>query len=309
MADERTTPEIVQRGEMLPPEVVKDLFSKVKGHSSIAKLVGSEPIGFNGNTFFTFSMDDEATVVGEGEAKERGHAAVAPVTVRPLCVEYGARFSDQMWYGSEDARLDLMNKFAEGCAKKVGRAVDIIGFHGINPRTKAVLPSMTGKCFDATTNSVVFSSADPEANLEDAIAMLGEEAVTCFMFSKDFGSALGKLKVNGVKQYPEFALGGNPGNLNGSGCDVNSTVSYADKAKAYVGNMEAVKWGYAKNMPLELIKYGDPDNTGRDLKGHNEIYLRTEAYIAAVVIDIDSIAKVVPTAASGSEGTTEGTGE
>ena len=302
MANDR---EVVQRGEMLPPEVVQDLFSKVKGHSSIAKLVGSEPVGFNGNTFFTFSMDDEATVVGEGEAKERGHAAVAPVTVRPLCIEYGARFSDQMWYGSEEARLDLMNKFAEGCAKKVGRAVDIIGFHGINPRTKAVLPSMTGKCFDATTNSVVFSSADPEANLQDAIAMLGDEAVTCFMFSKDFGSALGKLKVNGVKQYPEFALGGNPGNLNGSGCDVNSTVSYADTAKAYVGNMEAVKWGYAKNMPLELIKYGDPDNTGRDLKGHNEIYLRTEAYIAAVVIDIDSIAKVVPTAANGSEGTGE----
>ena len=36
------------------------------------------------------------------------------------------------------------------------------------------------------------------------------------------------------------------------------------------------KWGYAKQIPFEVIKYGDPDNSGKDLKGYNQVYLRAE---------------------------------
>lgn len=41
------------------------------------------------------------------------------------------------------------------------------------------------------------------------------------------------------------------------------------------------KWGYAKEIPIEVIRYGNPDNDTQlgDLKGHNQVYLRGEAYI------------------------------
>ena len=47
------------RGNLLPPVVTNELFSKAKGKSSLAKLSASEPIPFNGETVFTFSLDKE----------------------------------------------------------------------------------------------------------------------------------------------------------------------------------------------------------------------------------------------------------
>jgi len=288
----------LKRGTLLEPETVKEIFSKVKGKSSLAILSDQEPVAFNGNDYFVFSMDGEANLVGESEAKSAGKADLKKVTMRPVKIEYGARFSDEYIYGTEEKQLETLTAFADGCAKKFARAIDIMGIHGMNPRTKQVATALGDNYIDKATtdteNKVVFVPADPETNLEDAIAMLGDYENSGFLFSKDFATALSKMKVNGVRQFPEFALGRNPGSFGGTRCDVNSTVSFADsKDKAIVGDFaNAFKWGYAKEIPLEVIEYGDPDNTGRDLKGHNEVYLRAEAYLGFAILDPDAFAAV-----------------
>ena len=286
------------RGTLLEPETVSDIFSNVKGHSTLAKLCAQNPVSFNGNDFFTFSMDDEAVVVGESEAKSAGKAALGKVTMRPIKIEYGARFSDEFLFGTEEKKLEVIRAFAEGAGIKFARAIDILGFHGLNPRAKTVVTALGNNYIDKAiadnSATVEYNSADPESNLEDAIALLGDNSATGFAFSKDFAASLAKLKVNGVKQYPEFALGANPGNLNGTACDVNGTVNFnGGSDRAIVGDFaRAFKWGYAKELPLEVIQYGDPDNSGRDLKGHNEVYLRTEAYIGFAILDPKAFAAI-----------------
>ena len=47
----------------LPHELVTDIFSKVKGHSSLAALCGQTPIPFTGTDVMVFSMDGEAELV------------------------------------------------------------------------------------------------------------------------------------------------------------------------------------------------------------------------------------------------------
>ena len=79
--------------------------------------------------------------------------------------------------------------------------------------------------------------------------------------------------------------------------DVNSTINVAKAAasaedKILVGNFEAFKWGYADNIPLEVIRYGDPDGAGRDLKQYNEVCLRAEAYIGWGILDANAFALV-----------------
>lgn len=310
MADTRTTPNVVTRGTLLEPETVREIFSTVMGHSTLAKLCAQEPVAFNGNDYFVFSMDDEAAIVGEGEAKERGAAALAKVTMRPVKIEYGARFSDEFIYGTREKKLEILKAFAAGAAVKFARAIDIMGFHGKNPRTKQVSTQLGNNYIDyaitQTENSVELASGgDPEAALEQAVGMLGDFDNTGFAFSKELATLLAKMKVNGVSQYPEFKLGANPGNLAGTACDVNTTVTFGGSdVYAYVGDFKkAFKWGYAKQLPLEVIQYGDPDNTGRDLKGHNEIYLRTEAYIGFAVLSNAAFAVVaMPAAEDDGEG-------
>ena len=53
------------------------------------------------------------------------------------------------------------------------------------------------------------------------------------------------------------------------------------------------KWGYAKQIPMEIIKYGDPDNTGKDLRGHHQIYMRAEVYLGWAIMSDDAFARIV----------------
>ena len=92
--------------------------------------------------------------------------------------------------------------------------------------------------------------------------------------------------------YPEFRFGANPANFCGLPSDINSTVSFvaANKLKAIVGDFQnAFRWGYAENIPLEIIQYGNPDGLG-DLKQTNQIVLRAEAYIGWGILDPASFA-------------------
>ena len=128
--------DVLKKGELFAPETVTDLFNKVAGKSSLAKLAGTMPIPFNGSEIFTFSMDDEVNIVAENGVKPAGSIALAPIKVVPIKVEYGARVTDEFMYATEEKQLDILKAFNEGYAKKVARAIDIMAMHGLNPRTK-----------------------------------------------------------------------------------------------------------------------------------------------------------------------------
>ena len=281
------------RGTNFAPETVKEVFSKVKGHSSLVKLSKSIPVAFSGNDIFTFSLDGECAIVGEGEQKPAGGATIEPVKVVPIKVVYQHRVSDEFMRASEEKALKMLEAFTEGYAKKIARALDIMAMHGVNPATLTASDKISTNHLDTVT-SVTYTDGQPTDALEDAIALIGDNDVTGYALSKTFGSAMGKYKENGISQYPEFKLGANPGKLGGTACDVNSTVSKGnDKAMAYVGDFEnAFKWGYADEIPMEIIEYGDPDGQG-DLKRTNEVLLRAEAYIGWGILDKSAFARVV----------------
>ena len=108
-------------------------------------------------------------------------------------------------------------------------------------------------------------------------------------------NAIASMKANGVKLYPEFNFGANPETLGAMRIDVNSTVSKGEVDHAIVGDFSGFRWGYAKDIPLEVIEYGNPDNdaTAGDLKGHNQVYLRAEAYIGWGILAPEYFARIV----------------
>ena len=71
-------------GTLFKPELVTDMFSKVKGHSTLAKLCGATPVPFAGTDTFVFSMDGEASIVGEGGSKLREIGRLARLDVCKL---------------------------------------------------------------------------------------------------------------------------------------------------------------------------------------------------------------------------------
>lgn len=290
---------VLSKGTLFDPELVSDLVNKVQGKSSLAVLAKQVPVSFNGSKEFTFTLDKDVDVVAENGKKTEGGITVEPVIISPIKIEYGARISDEFLYAADEEKINILKAFNEGFAKKVARGLDIMAMHGVNPRTKQASTVIGTNHFDnLVSQKVTFVKAQVEENIETAVALVqgSNGVVTGMAMSPTVSSELAKLKVNGVRQYPELAWGANPGSINGLAVDINTTVSEGvdNKEKAIVGDFANMfKWGYAKEIPLQVIEYGDPDNSGKDLKGYNQVYLRAEAYIGWAILDAKSFARIV----------------
>ena len=281
---------------MFPAEIVRDLFSKVRGKSSLAVLGHPLPTSFTGVDMFTFAMDEEANLVGEGGEHGAGKSAVEPVQMRPLKIEYGTRVSEEFMKASNDQMIAYLKEFNTGFSAKLARALDIMAMHGLNPRSDTTSPLITNY-LDKGNQTVTFVDGKGHDNIEAASALLGDYDVTGVAIAKTMAADLAKMETkNGGKMYPELAWGGQPDNLNGVPASVNTTVSFgkATKDMAIIGDFANMfKWGYGEEIKLEVIPYGDPDNTGKDLKGHGQVYIRAQAYVGFGILDLKAFARVV----------------
>lgn len=288
---------VLSKGTLFAPELVTDLVNKVRGKSSLAVMTTQEPIPFNGQKEFIFTMDSDIDIVAENGAKSHGGVSLAPQIIVPIKVEYGARVSDEFMYASEEEQIDILKAFNDGFARKVARGLDLMAMHGINPRTGLASVVVGTNHFDAAVvQKVEYVAASVDDNIEAAVALVqgAGGTVNGMVMSPTMSSALAAYKVNGVKQFPELSWGANPGSINGLKTDINETVSAnANTDRAILGDFaNSFRWGYAKEVPLDIIPYGDPDNSGSDLKGHNQVYLRAEIYLGWGILDAASFARI-----------------
>lgn len=293
----------ITAGTKFPTTLVSEMFNAVNGHSALARLSAARPIPFNGETVMVFSNAGEASLVAEGAPKPAGNASVEPVVIRPQKFVYQQRFSDEFIKNAE-SRLNILEAFADGFARVIGRGFDIAAMHGIDPATKADIAALATNNFDdlLTGGSIItYDSSNPDSNIESAVSAIHAAGGTVdgIAMAPAFGAAMGSLKANGVPQFPEFRFGANPDAFAGLRSDVNGTVNFTGSASgaptdmAIVGDFgRAFRWGYSVNVPLEVLEWGDPDGAGRDLKRYNEVLLRAEAYIGWGILDAASFAVI-----------------
>ncbi|VFH87171.1 phage major capsid protein [Streptococcus pneumoniae] len=296
MADNAT-----KAGTLFKPELVKELISKVQGRSVLAKLSSQTPIPFNGVEQFIFNLEGNAQIVGEGEQKQAGKAKITSKVIKPLKFVYQARITDEFKYASEEKQMNFLSAYMDGFAKKIAEAFDLAALHGLEPKTMTDASFRTTNSFDGliTGNIVNYTEEHIDDNIDAAVQTIVSKGgeVTGIALSPTAGQALAKVKVNGVVQYPEFRFGQNPDSFYGMKSDINKNLTVtggtAETDHAIVGDFQnRFKWGYAENIPMEIIEYGDPDGAGRDLKAYNEICLRAEAFIGWGILDEDAFARV-----------------
>lgn len=291
---------VVSKATLFPETLMEGLIQQTKGASAIAQLCGAQPISFTGQKEFTFSLDNEIDIVAENGAKGVGGAAIGTRTIVPLKVEYSARFSDEFMIAAEEYRMDVLSQFSEGFARKLAKGLDLMAIHGINPRTKLTSDIIGTNCFDkAVTNVIAMADgAEYDDTVEKAIEAItaAEIDASGAVFAPSFRSGLARqTNKSGTKLYPELAWGNNPGSINGLPVRATSNLSFnGSKDLALVGDFAtSFKWGFAKEMPIEIIQYGNPDSSELgDLKAHNQILIRGEAYLGWAVLRPEGFALV-----------------
>ena len=291
-------------GLTLPKNIAAGLFSKATTGSAVAALSGAEPQQFGEVTHMTLTGRPRAELVGEGQDKSSTSAAFGTKVVTPHKFQVTMRFNEEVQWADEDYQLGVLSTLGSEAGLALARALDLGVFHGINPLAGTAAASIVaGDRIGTTTNKVELTTATlttPDLVIEQAAGLVIEDGYIPNGIAFDPRYAWGVATAryaDGRKKYPELGFGANITSFEGLQAFSSSTVSGLPEAsadtgiKAIVGQWDLLRWGVQRNIPVELIRFGDPDGQG-DLKRKNQIALRAEVVYGWGVMDLDGFSTI-----------------
>lgn len=276
----------------LPTQIMDGIVEKAKTGGTIPVLSGQEPMRFGEATIVTFDDELTAEFVEESGAKSEDDAKPGSVKAVPHKAVVNFRTSNEFLIADEDYQLGILDAFEEKCARALGRALDLGAYYRLNPRSNTAITSWTNYLNTTTKRVEITGTSQADLDFEAAAGLViaGGHIPTGVAFDPSYAWKLSTARYgDGRKKFPELGLGIDLSTFEGVRASVSSTVSgkpidghAADnKVRGIVGNYtRGLRWGIQKAFPFRMLEFGDPDNTGRDLAGHNEVLFRTEVIYA-----------------------------
>lgn len=278
----------------LPVEVTQAIINKVGNTSTIAALSPSTPQLFLNEDYIVFNGAAEAEVVAEGQRKSSYEQTAASITGKKFKVQCTTRVTEELKWADEDNRLEIISSIQEDQTKAIARALDYVIYHAINPKSGGKLDGYEALTTKATS---VTDSGDDIANVDALADAVNEYEINGVALSRTWASRLRKLRVpaTGMRFYPEIPINLAAGTLDGIPAATSTTVDGTKaqtktKVLGIMGDYSLIKWGMIRDIWAEVIQYGDPDQSGVDLKANNQIAYRTEAMFSYAVLDPEAFA-------------------
>ena len=279
----------------LPVSVATEITKKAKDTSTIAALSPAEPQLFLDKDYMVFNGSSEAEVVAEGSQKSSYEETLTPVVGKRFKVQTTTRVTSELKWADEDNQLEIIQNIQADQAKALGRVLDYVIYHAFNPKPKTALGGFTA----LSTSAVQVTASGDDVEDIDALAeaVSDEYDINGIAMSKTWAARLRKLRLpaTGMRLYPEIPISLQVGNLDGIPAATSGTVNGrlitpATGVLAFLGDFSLIKWGMVRDIWSEIIAYGDPDQTGKDLKAYNQIAYRTEAVYSYAILDPKGIA-------------------
>ena len=276
---------------LMPRTIADGMVTQTRTDATVAKLSGREPMKFGEVDIITFHDFPKAEFVEEGAQKGHTTGGFGSVTVKPHKAQVTMRFNEEVQWADEDHQLEVLKTLGDAGGLALSRALDLGLYHRINPLPGTVITGWTNYVGATTKRVEITSSSEADADFRTAVGLLINSAPTVAVngaaFSPKFAWALANLKrkdgagLTSDMRYPQLGFGTNISEFSGvpvaQGDTVDGTPEAADtKVRAIVGDFKnGIRWGIQRDLPVELIRYGDPDGQG-DLKRNNQIAMRLE---------------------------------
>lgn len=300
---------------LMPRNIADGMITASRSTSVIARLSDREPQRFGETDYITFNDFPRAEFVEEGSDKAATTGGFGAVTAKPHKAQVTMRFNQEVQWADEDHQLGVLNTLAGAGEIALSRALDLGLIHRINPLTGSVI-SGWDNYVAATTNRVEIDTADADADFREAVGLLVNGSPTVAVngaaFDPKFSWTLSALMSRdgagetSQQRYPQLGFGTNVTDFMGVNTAQGDTVSGTPEAddtgvRAIVGDfVNGIRWGVQRELPIELIRYGNPDGQG-DLKRKNQIALRLEIVFGWYVFT-DRFAIVETASGDGGEG-------
>lgn len=276
---------------LMPRNLADGMITQTRTESTVAKLSGREPQRFGEVEYIVFNDFPKAEFVEEGAQKGSTKGSFTSVKGAPHKAQVTQRFNEEVQWADEDYQLDILKTLSESGGVALSRALDLGLYHRINPLSGAVIAGWTNYLGATTKRVEITAASEADADFRTAVGLLINASPTVAVngaaFDPKFAWSLANLKrkdgagLTSDMRYPQLGFGTNvtdfAGVPVGQGDTVSGTPEAADtKVRAIVGDFKnGIRWGIQRELPVEIIRYGDPDGQG-DLKRNNQIALRME---------------------------------
>ena len=284
----------------IPAEISAGIFEKAQKGSTLAQLSGARPQKFGKQQVFVLTAPPKAELVGEAAQKSPTPASYSSKTVNPFKLQVTMRFSQEVQWADEDTQIGVLQDLASNAGIALGRALDLVGIHKINPLTGTVSELVKEGLIDTKQLITLVGTKYDEA-VEAAAGTVISAGYTPTGIAMDPALSFGLSTMRdttGRKIYPELGFGQNITNFAGMNAAVSDTVSakneisVASKLLGITGQFDAFRWGVQRSIGAHLIEYGDPDGLG-DLQRSNQVAIRAEIVYGIGIMDSNAFAKIV----------------
>jgi len=277
---------------LLPRNIADGMITESRTLSTVSQLSGREPQLFGETDYMIFNDFPKAEFVEEGDDKSSTSGGYSSVTAKPRKAQVTMRFNQEVQWASEDHQLSIFQDLANAGQVALARALDLGLIHRINPLTGNTI-SGWDNYLDATDKRVTYDgTVEADQVVREAVGLLLQQdtswGVNGFAIDPRFSWELSNLQTklangdpSGIQRYPNLGFGTDITSFMGvttaQGNTVSGTPEAADTGvRGIVGDFQSgIRWGVQRDLPVELIRFGDPDGQG-DLKRKNQIALRLE---------------------------------
>ena len=284
----------------IPNSISQGIFEKAQKGSTLARLSGARPQKFGKQTAWVLTAPPKAEIVAEAGQKSPTPTSYAAKTINPIKLQVTMRFSQEVKWADEDVQIGVLQDLAANAGIALGRALDLVGIHKINPLTGTVSELVNEGLFD-TTQSATLADAKYDQAIEAAAGLIISSGYSPTGIAMDPTLSFGLSTMrdaNGRKIYPEIGFGQELSNFEGMTAAVSDTISAKNEISAasnligIVGQFDAFRWGVQRSIGAHLIEYGDPDGLG-DLQRLNQLAIRAEIVYGIGIMDMKAFTKIV----------------
>ena len=267
---------------------------------AVLSLVPETPqINIGDNTVLTIAGRAKGQLLHEGQAKGDNGRKITPRPFTTYKLVYSQRVTDEFLRWTDAKQIDFIGGLVNNwLTKSMPRDLDTIVLHGCDPFTGEVDSELADYITKPGSSILVPSTGDTaaaiDADFATAVSELGKGAtdINGIAITGDAAAKLATIVENGKAKYTGLGVFGLEGN-NLSGKRAASTPEVgANNVKLVMGDWSQLLLGFAGQATWRVHTAGDPDNTGKDLAGYNQVLIRLELHAGHRVLDDKAFAYV-----------------
>lgn len=291
---------------VLPRNVSERIWAQARERAIFPSLSDNVPVILGENVYPTLTQRPAASIIGEGEPKVDSRIEFDSKVMRPLKAVVGLEFTMEAIRQNPLGVLGLLEAELSGA---LARQIDLAIAHGRQAVDGTDLTQVTEHLTD-TTKRVYLKGANAPENIDvalwDAYKMVAAPDDTTkvfdftgfaadprglFLIANDRDSENRRVNtqitmVNGAQTYAGLPL------VVGRGVSGQMDASTDTKVRFIGGDWNALKFGYAMDIFVKKIEYGDPFGNG-DLQRRNAVAYMAEVIFGFAIMDLDAFVLVI----------------